>query len=59
MINFDVTIKDSLKKDHRDRIFINEGPGSGKTNASLNPINHKLYTDKICLYAQNPCEAKY
>ena len=51
MINFDVTIKDSLKKDHRDRIFINEGPGSGKTNASLNPINHKLYTDKICLYA--------
>ena len=30
-----------------------------KTNALLNPINHKLYTDKIYLYAKDPDEAKY
>ena len=33
--------------------------GSGKTNALLNLINHKLYTGKIYLYAKDPYEAKY
>ena len=33
--------------------------GSGKTNVLLNLINHKLYSDKIYLYAKDPYEAKY
>ena len=34
-------------------------PGSTKTNALLNLINHKLDIDKIYLYAKYPYEAKY
>ena len=30
-----------------------------KTNVLLNLINHKLYTDKIYLYAKNPYETKF
>ena len=35
------------------------GSGSGKTNALLNLINHEKDIDKIYLYAEDPCEAKY
>ena len=34
------------------------GSESGKTNALLNIINHKLYTNKIYLCAKNPYERK-
>ena len=41
-------------------MLIDGGSGSGKTNALLNAlINHKLYTDKIYLYAKNPYDVKY
>ena len=33
--------------------------GLRKTNKLLNLINHKLYFDKIYLYAKYPYEAKY
>ena len=29
------------------------GSRSWKRNTLLNPINHKLHTDKICLYAKD------
>ena len=45
--------------DHPNRISIIGGSGWRKTNASLNLINHKLYTDKIYLYAKDPYESKY
>ena len=35
------------------------GFGSGITNVLLNLKNHKLYFDKIYLYAKDPYEAKY
>ena len=35
------------------------GSGSGKTNAVHNLVNHKLCTDKIYLYAEDPYESKY
>ena len=31
----------------------------GKTNALLNLINQKLYTDKIRWYTKSICKAKY
>ena len=39
-------------------MLIDGGSTSGKTNALLNLINHKLYTDKIYLYAKNPYDVK-
>ena len=45
--------------DHRYRILIIGGSGSGKTNALLNLINNKPDIDKIYLYAKDPYEAKY
>ena len=45
--------------DHRYRILIIGGSGSGKTNSSFNLISHKLDIDKIYLYAKNQYEAKY
>ena len=40
------------------RILVIGGSESGKTNALLNIINHKLYTNKIYLCAKNPYESK-
>ena len=45
--------------DHPYRILIIGGSGLGKTNALLNLINNQPDIDKIYLYAQDPCEAKY
>ena len=45
--------------DHPHRILIIGGSGCGKTNALLNLKRHKPDTDKICLYAKDPYEAKY
>ena len=68
MINFDdytnENIIDHNSKwpyipDHRYRILILGGSGSGKTNALLNLINNQPDIDKIYLYAKEPYEAKY
>ena len=56
MINFNCIKKENINKhnpnrsqfpDHPYKILIIGGSESGKTNALLNLINHKLYTDKI------------
>ena len=68
MFNFGYITKEDIKEhnpnwletpDHPYRILIIEGPGSGKTNALLNLINHEPDIDKIYLYAKDPYEAKY
>ena len=43
--------------DHPYTILTVKGSGSGKTNAFLTLINHKLYTDETYLYAKDPYEA--
>ena len=45
--------------DHRHRILIKGGSGSGKTNVLLNLIENQLDIDKTYLHAKDPCEAKY
>ena len=45
--------------DHRYRILIIGGSGSGKTNVLLNLIENQPDIDKIYLYAKDPYEAKY
>ena len=56
MFIFDYIIKENTKehninwpqnRDHPYRILITGGSGSGKTNAILNFITRKLYTDQI------------
>ena len=68
MINFDeYTHENKIKHnskwpyipDHRYRILIIGGSGSGKTNALLNLINNQPDIDKIYLYAKDPYETKY
>ena len=44
--------------DHPYRMLIG-GSGSGKANSLLNLINNQPDIDKIYLYANDPCEAKY
>ena len=60
MIDSDYITKEDMKEhnqnlpeipDHSCRILIVGGSGSGKTNALLNLINHKLYIDKTLLHA--------
>ena len=60
MINSDYITKEDMKEhnqnlpeipDYSCRILIVGGSGSGKTNALLNLINHKLYIDKTLLHA--------
>ena len=62
MINFDDVIKENIKKqnanwqqipDHRYRILIIGGSGSGKINSSFNLINQQPGI------AKNPYETKY
>ena len=68
MINFSCVTEENIKQhypnkpqipDHPYRILIIEDYGSRKTNALLKIINHKLYTDKIYLYAKNLYKTKY
>ena len=66
IINFHVT-KQNIKEhpiwpeipDHPYRLLIIGGSEFGKTNSSLNLINHQPCIDKIYLYAKDPYEAKY
>ena len=68
MINFNCITKENINEhnpngsqfpDHPYKILIIGGSESGKTNALLNLINHKLYTDKIYLYGKKPYVVKY
>ena len=68
MFNFGYVTKEGVKKhdlnwrkipDHRYRILISGGSGSGKTNALFNLINNEPDIDKIYLFAKDPYEAKY
>ena len=68
MIIFDGVIKEETKEhntnwpeipDYLYRILIIGGSGSGKKNTSFHLINQQVYIDKIYLYAEDPCEAKY
>ena len=68
MINLDTIVNNKTKRhnenwpyipDHRYRILIIGGPGSGKTNTLLNLINEQKDTDKIYLYAKDLSGSKY
>ena len=68
MINFDDVTEENIKEhnpnwpqipDHPYRILLIAGAGSGKMNSLFGLINHQLDIDKIYLYAQDLCEAKY
>ena len=68
MFNFNYITKEDMKEhnpkwpeinDHPYRILTIGGSGSGKTNALRSLIHHEPDTDKICLYAKHPSEAKY
>ena len=68
MITFDDVIKEETKEhnpnwpeipDHRYRILITGGSGSGKANPFFNLINQQADIDKIYLYAKDLNEAKY
>ena len=68
MINFDDVIKENKKEynpswpqipDYSYRTLIIGSSGSGKTNSLFNLINRPLDIDKKCLYAKDPCKAKY
>ena len=68
MINFDEYTNENKKEhnlnwpyipDHPYRTLIIGGSGTGKTNVLLNLINKQQDTDKIHLYAKDPCEDKY
>ena len=51
-------IKLNIISDHRYRILIIGGSGSGKTNALLNLIENQPDIDKIYFYTKDPYEAK-
>ena len=68
MINFDnytnehktgLNLKLPYIPNHPYCILIIGRSGSGKTNVLLNSINNQPHIDKIYLYAQDLCEAKY
>ena len=66
MFNFDYITKEDITEhnpnwpeipDHLYRVLIAGGSGFGKTNASLNLVNHKIDIDKMYLYAKDSYEA--
>ena len=68
MINFDNYTNENKTQhnpkwpnipDHRYRILIIGGSGSGKTNALLSLINNQPDIDKVYLYVKDPYEPKY
>ena len=68
MVNFDEYANENKTEhnskwpyipDHRYRILIVSGSGSGKTDGLFNLINNQPDIDKIYLYAKDPYEAKY
>ena len=68
MINLDSIPNENNKKhnekwpyipDHRYRVLIIGGSGSGKTNTLLNLINEQNDIDKVYLYARDLNELKY
>ena len=68
IFNFDYFMKEGIKEhnsdwpqipDHPYQILINEGSGSGKTNALLNLIIQEPDLCIIYLCAKDPSEAKY
>ena len=68
MINFDDVTKENIKKnnpdwpqipDHRYRILIIGGSGSGKTNSLFILINEEPDIGKVYSYSKDPYEAKY
>ena len=68
MFNFEYIANEDIKehnpnwseiRDHPYGMLILGGSGSGKTNALLNPINHKPDIGKKKLYANDPYETKY
>ena len=68
MINFDDYVNENKTEnnpnwshtpDHQYRILVIGGSGSGKANVLLNLIDNQPDIDKIFLYAQDRCEAKY
>ena len=68
MINFDDYVNENKTEhnknwsyipDHRYRILIIGGSGSGKTNVLLNLIENQPDIDKIYLYAKDPYQAKH
>ena len=68
MINLDSITKEDNKEhnkkwpyipDHRYRILIIDGSGSGKTNALIKLINEQHDIDKIYLYRRDLSESKY
>ena len=67
-LNFDYFTKENLKEhnpnspqipDHPYRILRIGGSELIKTNTLLDLINHKIYSDKIYLYTEDPYETKY
>ena len=68
MINVDDVAKENIKEhkpnwpqipDHPYRTLTIGGFWPWKTSSLFNVISHQLDSDKICLYAKDPCEAKY
>ena len=68
LIKFDDVIGETTKEhnpnssqfpDHPYRIWIIGGSGQGNSNVLLNLKNYESDIDKVCLYTEDPYEAKY